>query len=822
MYRERGNDLEPVYTDLDRAGQGKFPISTVCTTNHSQWKKRRSSIARAADCPHPTRKNAFFRRCVLLRSQRKIPFDYVTTTCIKIRQKDLTVSEFRSASWNLALPNHYSRYAQSNCIMATLIPSLDRALAAKQKPTTGEIHLLQYLRDNFDEKAQVYFQPCINGDRPDVVILKEGKGVVIIEVKDWNLASYDIDENNRWTLQREDYPLRSPCAQVFHYKQTFFNLHINGLLEKAVKDKRFYGLVDVFVYFHGATRTQLDAIYASPIDRVKAKMKVNAEARKENKLSVDEFKRKDDMLQAKVKRLERDRRMSLTAGELKKVSFSHSKNNDMFNEHVYTEFLRLLSPPFHYANQGESIEYTKKQASLCESRPGMAKIRGLAGSGKTTVLAMRAVSAHQRHEDEVLVLTFNMTLRMYIHDKLSEVRGDFRWDKFQIRHYHGFITTVLANAGIDMPPPPASVDADSYYEKNFFSNVALFERLFSSAFEELAKAKGTVRYKTILIDEVQDHKIAWLEIIKRFFLEADGELVLFGDEKQNIYNRPIDEEKRTRLPSGFGKKWETLNKSFRYKKDSHILTLANTFQKEFLAQRYDWDMDASLQPLLPFLGVNAHQKYDDTDHENVTNLIFQLAKRERVHPNDISILGSQKSSLQEIDYHIRHGSVPNGASHRERTITTFASKELTDMIRVLETAERYRLQPYGAVDRSVVKDFPGGEEGIRQFLPKLHSVRKLFKSLDEAKKKIKDVEKQKKYGFNLNSGVMKLSTTHSFKGFESPTIVLLIGERDEAEMVYTGITRARENILLFIHEKSPFRAFFESTLEPLNQLFAMS
>lgn len=42
---------------------------------------------------------------------------------------------------------------------------------------------------------------------------------------------------------------------------------------------------------------------------------------------------------------------------------------------------------------------------------GKEKIKGVAGCGKTTIIANRAVNAFHRHDDIVLILTFNITLK---------------------------------------------------------------------------------------------------------------------------------------------------------------------------------------------------------------------------------------------------------------------------------------------------------------------------------------------------------------------------------------------------------------------------
>jgi hypothetical protein len=54
-----------------------------------------------------------------------------------------------------------------------------------------------------------------------------------------------------------------------------------------------------------------------------------------------------------------------------------------------------------------------------------------------------------------------------------------------------------------------------------------------------------------------------------------------------------------------------------------------------------------------------------------------------------------------------------------------------------------------------------------------------------------------KIGFNLNSGITKLSTTHSFKGYESPLIILFFCDKDSAEIIYTGLLERRKVLSCF-------------------------
>ena len=79
--------------------------------------------------------------------------------------------------------------------MAKIFPDISTIKTLRVKPTDGELHLITFLSVNLDDSFEVYFNPYLDGDRPDVIIVKESFGVVIIEVKDWNLKNYFIDEN---------------------------------------------------------------------------------------------------------------------------------------------------------------------------------------------------------------------------------------------------------------------------------------------------------------------------------------------------------------------------------------------------------------------------------------------------------------------------------------------------------------------------------------------------------------------------------------------------------------------------------------------------
>ncbi len=645
--------------------------------------------------------------------------------------------------------------------MAQIYPSLENIKRLKVKPTSGESHLVEYLLNNFSDDVEIYFQPFLNGDRPDIVLLQKGIGVTIIEVKDWDLNSYIVDENNQWHLKSNNQRIKSPLEQVNTYKDNMFNLHINGLLEEKIKNTKFYGRINTFIYFHNSSKDKIDTIFSTLINSVKLKVgSINKEF-KEKLSNYDTYNKQIDLYNKILKEINFDRNNYLTKESLDKIKLPKEDELGLFKNSIYDEFKRILQPIKHTIEEGIGIKYTKAQEKFIESKVIHEKIKGVAGSGKTTILGKRAVNAYKRHEDKVLILTYNITLKRYIHDKISDVREDFLWDSFHITNYHNLLQGIFNKVGIEVTiPEEIKKDAaKSYYKDNDIINNYLEERYYSNL-NILDDYKDEIyKYKTILIDEIQDYKSEWIKIIRKYFTDNESEIVLYGDEKQNIYERELEEDKTSKTVQGFGR-WKNIGQSIRFiKEGSRISNLAKKFQLAFFLGKYevDKDLNNNEQSILN-LGIFTNLIYDNLNsenYENITETIFKKVKENKIHSNEVTILCSRISVLKEIDFLIRK-------KFNEKTTRSFESKELY-------------------------------ESGTNKY-------------------DIENIRKIKKIAFNQNSGLIKLSTIHSYKGFESDSIFLIIHPDDNEEMVYAGLTRSKFNLMVFTPSHSKFSDFFNIEL----------
>jgi len=596
--------------------------------------------------------------------------------------------------------------------LAKFFPDFKDIKSLKQKPTIGEYHALKILKDLSDE-YEVYYQPYINGYNPDIVVLRKNYGVLILEVKDWQLEHYKIDENNKWSLKKDNTPIKSPIAQVKSYKNDLYNLSIPSMLQKKIYDEKTYGLVQTAIYFHNATAHKI----------------------KEKNIKTDKW--------CPIYGSD-----NFTLKNISKYSLRIYPNK-LFDDKLYKEFQRVLKPSLHTLEQAQEVVLSPKQKALAISRPKQQKIRGVAGSGKTVVLSKRAVNSHIRHGDKVLILTYNITLRNYIHDNLNRVREEFNWNNFHINHFHGFAMSEAINYNIEIN------GLDDFNNENIFE-----------------KVKNKInKYEAIFIDEIQDYQKSWIRIIKKYFLVANGEFVVFGDEKQNIYGTKLEQDKKpyTGVP---GKDWLKLEQSYRL--SNKILNLAEAFQSYFFKDSYELDKAIPKQQTFDFKeeSIEYHKLDDNLSLADLSSFIINKLKENSIQPQDVCILAQSNGLLRGLDFEIRK-------IQKQKTYTTFETQEMYDFL-------------------------------LKKNLSK-----------NEFRSKIRAIQRNKRFNFWMNSAGLKLSTINSFKGWEIHTLFLIIdGESkyETSEKIYTALTRCRSQLIILNLNHTDYDLFFSNNIKSDEEL----
>ena len=711
--------------------------------------------------------------------------------------------------------------------MAIFYPSIEKIKKFKVQPTDGERALLNFLYKTLDDSFEVFFNPYLNGDRPDVLIMRKGYGVMIIEVKDWNLANFKLDNKKKWVFIPNNSVVKSPLDQVLKYKSNLYDLHVKDLLYQKIKDFRHFKIVSCAVYFHCTSQKDIEDMLVSPYN----------DKNKEEDVKYQKF------LSYNMDFLGYDSLTEEHFTQILKNRYLISNNpSQFFTDALYDNFSRLLSPPLHMKSQGVPYNYSDKQKEIIYSTRLEQRVRGVFGSGKTTVLVARAVQAYKRalernNNPRILILTFNITLKNFIHDKLNRVDEEFPFENFTIINYHQFINAELNNLNIEIEIPEESKQENIgiYLEQNYYGNITLFD-----------EHKDEIRkYDAVLIDEIQDYHRSWMDIIKNYFRDPQGDYVLFGDVKQNIYGQPTEAKDVVTNVQGVNEL------KYCYRSDFKVRDLAQSFQKNIFGGKYDID-DFLENGRYEFFGQKQEKEgyinYMYLSNQTVVSTLYNIIRGNilneavDISPNDITVLGYTTKLLRLFDAYYRYAS-------REKTNCMIESMETMYMTHLNYIGKNNTNNPDKQwFDNIIKKLFPHRDRlydiiKLRQIIARLFTIydltlifKKVFDErlreecikyrisyeafrdfrkhydnmLRDFKVRVysdnyKNIRDNKKLHFWMNSGTIKISTINSFKGWESEFVFLILEPKYENttafnvsfdELIYTGLTRCRRNLVV--------------------------
>lgn len=375
----------------------------------------------------------------------------------------------------------------------------------------------------------MYIDAAVNEVAVDFIIVRPNKGILLLNIFEENLNECTLSEDKK-EINVHGQLYQSPI-DLINLCQLSIKDGIEELLMSTIEDNRNFSLIKKAVVFS-----------ENSIDEIKKFFEYQNNVFNFTFIFGKEIIENRDISQ----------NLYTTIGFL--------YNNNAFDDVVRRKLARMISPSWHSYQEGRiDMQPIGAQKRLSESSITQQKISGVAGSGKTQVLAFRAVNAMKRTGGDVLVLTYNITLANYMKFRLSEIREDFSWEKIDVYPYHQFFRIRAAECQLH-------VEFSSYQNEAFFEN-----------------SKGHKKYSAIFVDEVQDYTTEWLRIImQNFLLVPNGELVVFGDPKQNVYQRPLDANGDIRLGI-IGGQWNRQLTTSRRFTNPRLANLATAFQTQFMA-----------------------------------------------------------------------------------------------------------------------------------------------------------------------------------------------------------------------------------------------
>ncbi|TDL64053.1 nuclease [Rhodococcus qingshengii] len=402
--------------------------------------------------------------------------------------------------------------------MAITIPETIRSSA-----TTGERLFFRTLKTFLPDDYIVYFEPDIQGRRPDFVIIGPDLGIVVLEVKDYTkntLFQINHDEWHIVTTSGDQAVIKSPMKQA---RDNMF--HVVDTLKKdksLIQLEGKYKFQLKFPYGHGVVFTRMnskDFIKDGLYSVIEPNLSLTRD-----EIDPDKEGFSEEVLMEKILN------MFVVPFRLKESLSIEDINAIRYHLFPEVRISAEYKPPVPYQDQLLLSLHDIKTMDLHQEN--LAKqigdknrlIRGVAGSGKTIILASRAKMLSKQNPDwKILILCYNISLsnaiQQMIHHMLNEPEDLFDFD-----------------------PNAKSVQNENIIVRNFHSwlknDLRIREQQLPDIIEKLEKNEAILpTYDAVLIDEGQDFEADWLRLVSLLINADTQSLLLVEDRAQTIYQR---------------------------------------------------------------------------------------------------------------------------------------------------------------------------------------------------------------------------------------------------------------------------------------------
>ncbi len=299
-----------------------------------------------------------------------------------------TFSNINSTYFALTSDTHYPYTCKTNCFEVTGTMAMNAAAPQKVQEwfaepyrndydiqlaidngiiTAAEAKLHEILNKQLSSDDVIFMRPDINGDQPDIAVVRRHKGILLIKIFEEDINQYELVANKEDNKQQENkksktatYHLRhkdekieciSPLDQITEFGDRLINKHIELLYAKVKDNTKNMSMVKKLVVFAKNSQQEVETFFG---DRLKKYVTVAGQ-----ELLVSEEQ------QAKLL-------------DTLRMIF----HNIEFDDATANSFINILSPKWHAYDEGEEINLTAAQRKVVESRErARQKIRGVAGSG---------------------------------------------------------------------------------------------------------------------------------------------------------------------------------------------------------------------------------------------------------------------------------------------------------------------------------------------------------------------------------------------------------------------------------------------------------
>ncbi len=456
--------------------------------------------------------------------------------------------------------------------MATFLSS---PLGSGAHSSSGEKRLASRFSELLEDDYLCWYDVGIGSkyQHPDFILLHPGRGLLVLEVKDWSIESiveakpdfFAIDCGTGRKMQA------NPIEQARQYVHVVVNLLKSDPALIHPSDDAFAGQL-TFPWGYGVvltniTRRQLNSSGLSSV--LPARLVLCKDEMTESADPEDFQKRLWDMFNVRfsskftLPQVERIRARLFPEIRVSRnlLHVEHASPNE--KEAPDTLDLRIMD-----------LQQEAVARSLGE---GHRIIHGVAGSGKTLILAYRCELLARTFAKPILVLVYNKALAAWLSHQIA-TRG--LADRVSVRTFHAWCVDQLTLYHVPKPESEAQ---------------AFYQDLVATVIHAVDKGQiPRAQYGALLIDEGHDFEPDWLRLAVQMLDPETNSLLLLYDDAQSIYGTHRSKSFTFRSV-GISAPGRTKILRRNYRNTDEILACASAFARDLLSPR---DADEDGVPLV--------------------------------------------------------------------------------------------------------------------------------------------------------------------------------------------------------------------------------
>jgi hypothetical protein len=441
--------------------------------------------------------------------------------------------------------------------MATFLSS---PAAAGTRATSGERRFADRMAALLEDDYLCWYDVPVGPrhQHPDFMVLHPRRGLLVLEVKDWKLDTLRNLDPVSATLDLGAGPkiVANPLEQARQYAHAVVRiLQADPLLVNPEGHQYAGGLR--FPYGYGVVLTHItrQQFEKSGMDEVLPPHRVICRDEMTESAEAEEFQQRLwQMFSVQFQSL-------LTLPEIERIRWL------LFPEiRIHQAGLTLVDGSVGPAPAPDALKVMDMAQEMIARGlgDGHRVIHGVAGSGKTLILAYRCQVLARTLAKPILVLVFNKALAAWLHFQLAS-RGVA--DTVSVRHFHGWCMDQLRHYHV--PSPPQGPDFVAQLVEAVIRGV---DR------QQIPRAQ----YGAVLIDEGHDFEPDWLRLVVQMLDPVSNSLLLLYDDAQSIYQHK--RERFTFRSVGISAMGRTKILKRNYRNTDEILACASAFARELLQE----------------------------------------------------------------------------------------------------------------------------------------------------------------------------------------------------------------------------------------------